>query len=148
MQRPSTASSSLATSSSNAMRWVVAVAMLLIVATAADAKLRVDIKKYRPSLPNPIQDVLGYPTTLAALGRYYVVGVPWCSASSLMVATVILRRELKRSEAYAIVASCVVPIIGGMVVNHLFAKHPELDVITPEQKAAVSRDRFGIGSQS
>ena len=48
-----------------------------------------------------------------------------CAAVSPMVATVVLNRPLTMREAHYLVASCVVPIIGGWIVNAAYDAHPE-----------------------
>jgi hypothetical protein len=48
-----------------------------------------------------------------------------CAAVSPMVATVVLNRPLTMREAHYLVASCIVPIIGGWVVNAAYDAHPE-----------------------
>lgn len=48
-----------------------------------------------------------------------------CAAVSPMVATVVLKRELTLREADVLVGSCVIPIIGGWLVNKAFDAHPE-----------------------
>lgn len=48
-----------------------------------------------------------------------------CMALSPMVATVVVNRPLTMREAHALVASCVLPIIGGWLVNEAYNAHPE-----------------------
>ena len=48
-----------------------------------------------------------------------------CAAVSPMVATVVLKRELTSREAGVLIGSCVVPIIGGWLVNEAYEAHPE-----------------------
>lgn len=43
-----------------------------------------------------------------------------CAAVSPMVATVALNRPLKYREAHILVGSCVVPVIGGWLVNEAY----------------------------
>jgi len=63
----------------------------------------------------------------AASGAYYAGGAStagaWlastmgCAAVSPMVATVVLNRPLKFREAHILIGSCVIPIVGGWLVN-------------------------------
>jgi len=48
-----------------------------------------------------------------------------CAAVSPMVATVVLNRPLTMREGHYLIASCIVPIIGGWVVNAAYDAHPE-----------------------
>jgi hypothetical protein len=48
-----------------------------------------------------------------------------CMALSPIVGTVMVRRELTFREAYALTADCVIPFIGGWLVNRAFDAHPE-----------------------
>lgn len=46
-----------------------------------------------------------------------------CAALSPIVATAILNRPLKYREAHILIGSCVVPFIGGWLVNEAYAHH-------------------------
>ncbi|MEP7031020.1 MAG: hypothetical protein ABI830_08825 [Pseudolabrys sp.] len=48
-----------------------------------------------------------------------------CMAVSPMVGTVVLNRELTMREAHVLLGSCVVPIVGGWLVNAAWDAHPE-----------------------
>ena len=48
-----------------------------------------------------------------------------CAALSPMVATVVLNRPLTFREAHYLIASCVLPIVGGWLVNQAYDAHPE-----------------------
>jgi hypothetical protein len=54
-----------------------------------------------------------------------------CAAVSPMVATVVLNRPLTMREAHILVGSCVVPIVGGLLVNAVWDAHPEWEAGTP-----------------
>ena len=43
-----------------------------------------------------------------------------CAAVSPMVATVVLKRPLKYREAHILAGSCVIPIVGGWLVNEAY----------------------------
>jgi hypothetical protein len=55
-----------------------------------------------------------------------------CAALSPIVATVVLNRPLTLREAHVLFGSCVIPLIGGWLVNEAFNAHPEWD---PDQKS-------------
>jgi hypothetical protein len=61
---------------------------------------------------------------LTRLGAYGVTTLG-CAAVSPMVATVVVNRPLTNREAHVLIASCVVPIIGGLLVNAAYDAHPE-----------------------
>ena len=48
-----------------------------------------------------------------------------CLALSPIVGTLMVQRELTFREAYALTADCVIPFIGGWLVNKAFDAHPE-----------------------
>ncbi|MDI1347088.1 MAG: hypothetical protein PSV22_23805 [Pseudolabrys sp.] len=48
-----------------------------------------------------------------------------CAAISPMVATVVVRRPLTQREGHVLIGSCVVPIVGGWLVNEAYNAHPE-----------------------
>jgi hypothetical protein len=61
---------------------------------------------------------------LTRLGAWGVTTMG-CAAVSPMVATVVLNRPLTMREAHILVGSCVVPIVGGLLVNAVWDAHPE-----------------------
>jgi hypothetical protein len=72
---------------------------------------------------------------LTRLGAWGVTTVG-CAAVSPMVATVVLNRPLTMREAHVLIGSCVVPIIGGWLVNEAYAAHPDWEPapVTPVRK--------------
>jgi hypothetical protein len=50
-----------------------------------------------------------------------------CMAVSPMVATVVLDRPLTMREAHVLFGSCVIPLIGGWLVEQAYDAHPEWD---------------------
>jgi hypothetical protein len=48
-----------------------------------------------------------------------------CLALSPIVGTLMVQRELTFREAYALAADCIVPFVGGWLVNQAFDAHPE-----------------------
>jgi hypothetical protein len=61
---------------------------------------------------------------LTRLGAYGVTTLG-CAAVSPMVATVVLNRPLTMREAHVLVGSCVVPIVGGLIVNAVWDANPQ-----------------------
>ena len=61
---------------------------------------------------------------MTSLGAWGVTAMG-CAAISPMVATVVLNRPLKFQEAHYLIASCVLPVVGGWLVNQAYAAHPE-----------------------
>jgi len=64
-------------------------------------------------------------------GRYftqlgaYTVTTMGCAAISPMVATVVVNRPLTMREGHVLIGSCVVPLVGGWLVNAAYNAHPE-----------------------
>jgi len=48
-----------------------------------------------------------------------------CMALAPIISTVLVQRELTYREAYAMTADCIIPFIGGWLVNQAFDAHPE-----------------------
>jgi hypothetical protein len=46
-----------------------------------------------------------------------------CAAVSPMVATAVLKRPLSYREAHVLVASCIIPFVGGWLVNEAYDQH-------------------------
>jgi hypothetical protein len=70
---------------------------------------------------------------LTRLGAYGVTSFG-CAVVSPIVATVVVDRMLTNREAHVLIASCVVPIIGGLLVNAAYDAHPEWEPgYTPHQ---------------
>lgn len=61
---------------------------------------------------------------LTRLGAWGVTTIG-CAAVSPMVATVVLDRPLTMREAHVLVGSCVVPIVGGLLVNAVWDANPQ-----------------------
>ncbi len=69
-------------------------------------------------------DTNGSGAGLTRLGAWGATTIG-CAAVSPIVATVVLNRPLTMREAHVLVGSCVVPIVGGLVVNAVWDAHPE-----------------------
>jgi hypothetical protein len=61
---------------------------------------------------------------LTSLGAYGVTTFG-CAAVSPIVATAVLNRPLTMREAHVLVGSCVVPIVGGLLVNAIWDANPQ-----------------------
>lgn len=48
-----------------------------------------------------------------------------CAAASPIVGTIVAQRPMTQREVWVMAGSCVVPIIGGLVMNAVFDAHPE-----------------------
>jgi hypothetical protein len=70
----------------------------------------------------------------ASTGAYFAAGAttaaglvstPVCVVLAPIVGTVVVKRELTMREAHVMFGSCVIPIIGGYLVNWVWDTHPE-----------------------
>lgn len=61
---------------------------------------------------------------LTRLGAWGVTTLG-CAAVSPIVATVVVNRPLTNREAGVLLGSCVIPIVGGWLVNEAYNAHPE-----------------------
>jgi hypothetical protein len=62
--------------------------------------------------------------TISSAGAWALTTVG-CAAVAPMVATVVVNRPLTQREGHVLAGSCVVPIIGGWLVNKAYRAHPE-----------------------
>jgi len=59
-----------------------------------------------------------------------------CAAVSPMVGTLVVQRPLTQREGHVLIGSCVVPIVGGYLVNAAYNAHPEWEAApAPVRKA-------------
>jgi hypothetical protein len=63
-------------------------------------------------------------SSISEVGAYVGTTIG-CMAVSPMVATVVLNRPLTMREAHVLAASCILPIVGGWLVNQAYNAHPE-----------------------
>ena len=71
---------------------------------------------------------------LSQVGAWGITTVG-CIAVSPMVATVVLDRPLTQREAHILIGSCLIPLIGGWLVNEAYEAHPEWEpAAKPEVK--------------
>jgi hypothetical protein len=68
----------------------------------------------------------------------YVVTSVGCAALSPIVGTIVAGRHLTQREVWVMTGSCVVPILGGLLVNAAFDAHPEWEA----RPVKVSRKRY------
>lgn len=61
-----------------------------------------------------------------------------CAAVSTMIGTVVVKRPLTQREGHVLVGSCVVPIIGGWLVNAAYNANPQWE---PQPAVAVKKKR-------
>jgi len=62
-----------------------------------------------------------------------------CMALSPILGTIVLNRPLTMREAHVLAVSCVIPIVGGWLVNAAYDAHPEWEAA--EQPAVVRHRR-------
>jgi hypothetical protein len=58
------------------------------------------------------------------LGAYTVTTIG-CAAISPMVGTLVVNRPLTQREGHVLIGACVVPLVGGYLVNAAYNAHPE-----------------------
>jgi hypothetical protein len=66
-------------------------------------------------------------TQLSAFGLSTV----GCMALTPIVSGIVVQRELTRREVHVMLANCVVPFVGGWLMNAYFDRHPERDSVPP-----------------
>ena len=71
-------------------------------------------------------------------GGAYAASALGCMAISPMVATIAVRRELTFREAHVLAGNCVLPIIGGLLVNAAYDANPHWE---PAPKSVVRKHR-------
>ena len=62
-----------------------------------------------------------------------------CAAVSPMVATAVLNRPLSYREAHVMIANCVIPIVGGWLVNAAYDNHV---LWAPDEPAAAPKKHW------
>jgi hypothetical protein len=60
-----------------------------------------------------------------------------CMALTPIVSAAVVQRELTRREVHVMMANCVVPFIGGWVMDAYFDAHPERDSVPPPLRVAM-----------
>jgi hypothetical protein len=69
-------------------------------------------------------DGWNYNSGLTRLGAAGVTTMG-CAAVTPIVATIVLDRPLTMREAHVVIADCVIPFVGGWLVNQAYDAHPE-----------------------
>lgn len=72
----------------------------------------------------------GVPHQFTELGAFGVTTVG-CMSLTPLVSGIVVQRELTRREVHVMLANCVVPFIGGWVMDAYFDAHPERDSVPP-----------------
>jgi hypothetical protein len=60
-----------------------------------------------------------------------------CMALTPMVSAAVVQRELTRREVHVMLANCVVPFVGGWLMDAYFDAHPERDSVPPPAPVAM-----------
>jgi len=72
----------------------------------------------------------GVPHQFTELGAWGVTTVG-CMALTPLASGIVVQRELTRREVHVMIANCIVPVIGGLVMDAYFDAHPERDSVPP-----------------
>ena len=81
-------------------------------------------------------------------GRYftqlgaYAATTMGCAAISPMVATVVVNRPLTMREGHVLVGSCVIPIVGGYLVNAAYNNNPQWEPSAAPVKMKKSKKKM------
>jgi hypothetical protein len=67
-------------------------------------------------------------------GGAMVLTTVGCMALSPIVGTIVVQRELTLREAYVMTADCIVPFVGGWLMNKAFDDHPEWEGKRPRRR--------------
>jgi hypothetical protein len=70
---------------------------------------------------------------ISSAGAYAMTTVG-CMAVAPIVATVVVKRPLTMREAHVLAGGCVIPIIGGYLVNAAYNAHPEWEAGSAPRK--------------
>ncbi|MDB5600292.1 MAG: hypothetical protein JWN71_2336 [Xanthobacteraceae bacterium] len=62
-----------------------------------------------------------------------------CAALSPIVGTVIAQRPMTQREVWVMTGSCVVPIVGGLLMNAVFDAHPEWEAVPVKHRKRYSK---------
>jgi hypothetical protein len=54
-----------------------------------------------------------------------------CMSLTPIVSGIVVQREMTRREVHVMMANCVVPFVGGWLMNSYFNHHPERDSVPP-----------------
>ena len=99
-------------------------AAIALTLQAADARTQKPVDRRLDAVGN----VVGTPFTAllfwghAPMGAPATIGTLGCAAISPIVATAVLNRPLTYREAHILIGSCIIPFIGGWLVNEAYNK--------------------------
>jgi hypothetical protein len=125
--------------------FAAAIAVFAFACQSADAGSRKEID------PRIVGTEIG--VGAASTGAYFALkghhggGLNWgawgaatfgCAVVSPMVATVVLNRPLSYREAHILIGSCVVPLVGGWLVNEAYNAHI---LWAPDEKVSMTKHR-------
>lgn len=66
-----------------------------------------------------------------------------CAALSPMIATAVVKRPLTMREGHVLIGSCVIPVVGGWLVNEAYNAHPEWEpAAAPAKKRVVKKAKM------
>ncbi len=82
----------------------------------------------------------GVPHQFTELGAWGVSTVG-CMALTPLVSGIVVQRELTRREVHVMLANCVVPFIGGWLMDAYFRHHPERDSVPPPAPVKVAHHK-------
>ena len=103
---------------------VAASVAIVLTLQAADARTRKPVDRRIDAVGNAV----GLPFTAllfwghAPSGAPATIGTIGCAAASPIVATAVLKRPLTYREAHILIGSCVIPFVGGWLVNEAYNK--------------------------
>jgi hypothetical protein len=64
-----------------------------------------------------------------------------CMALTPIVSVAVVQRELTRREVHVMMANCVVPFVGGWIMDAYFDAYPERDSVPPPARVVMRRHR-------
>jgi hypothetical protein len=79
----------------------------------------------------------GVPHQFTELGAFGLATVG-CMSLTPLVSGIVVQRELTRREVHVMLANCLVPVIGGWVMDAYFDRHPERDSVPPPKPVKVA----------
>jgi hypothetical protein len=68
-----------------------------------------------------------------------------CMSLTPIVSGIVVQREMTRREVHVMMANCVVPFVGGWLMNAYFNHHPERDSVPPPVDAMRHHHRHHHG---
>src|ERR1700761_2397615 len=78
----------------------------------------------------------GSPHRITELGAFGLSTVG-CMALTPIASGIVVQRELTRREVHEMLANCIVPFVGGWLVDAYFDAYPERDSVPPPARVAM-----------